>query len=264
MKEALSRIGRCPEGQPECGLLVKVGGRLSITDYSRKDVPFGRAGPRKVSPKGVPSDTGAQIAPFPLPVQIVNYLRDLIIHDKLRPGERIREQVVADRLQVSRTPTREALMILAMEGLVNIDPNRGAHVACYDDGALADIRKIQATLEGLACVILARKRKNVDLKVVAQQFSRMRKAVGKQDRSALFHATQQFYYELVASTGKTILLDMYKKISIILYRSRYLKSLEGEITESRLLPHREIMEALEKSEPALARSLILRHRSADA
>lgn len=237
------------------------GDRVAKPDRRQRDVPFRRSGSPKPTLSELSSDTGVQIAPFPLPVQIADYLRDLIIHDQLRPGERIREQFVADRLQVSRTPTREALMILAMEGLVNIDPNRGAHVASYDIEELADIRKIQATLEGLACVIIAQKRKDISLKDIAQQLSRMKRAIGKGNKKDFFKATQNFYYELIVSTKKHTLLEIYRKIYIILYRSRYIKAMDDSISESALLPHRAIMEALEKHDPALARSLILRHRS---
>lgn len=248
-------------GRSNARAVCEDGDRVAKTDRRQWDAPFRRSGSHKATLGELSPGTGVQIAPFPLPMQIADYLRDLIIHDQLRPGERIREQFVADRLQVSRTPTREALMILAMEGLVNIDPNRGAHVACYDDKELADIRKIQATLEGLACVIIAQRRKDISLKGVSQQFSRMNKAIKKENREELFKSTQRFYYEIILSTGKNTLLEIYEKIYTILYRSRYIKAVEGTISSSALLPHKEIMEALETHDPALARSLILRHRS---
>src|SRR5438093_3673904 len=59
---------------------------------------------------------------------VLSSLRDLIIHDELPPGARLTEIVLCERLRVSRTPLREALKVLAHEGLVEILPNRGARV----------------------------------------------------------------------------------------------------------------------------------------
>lgn len=237
---------------------------MAKIESGRTKAPYGRSSSREVPLKDRPPGPDAQIAPNPLPMQIADYLRDLIVHDHLHPGERIREQYVADQLQVSRTPTREALMILAMEGLVNIDPNRGAQVALYDDAALADVRKIQAALEGLACVIIAQRRKDVDLRGVLQQFSRMKKALPRQEKMAFFDAVKGFYHAIVSATGKRTLIDLHWKISTILHRSQYLQCMSNEISETLLAQHKVIMEALERNEPALARSLILKQRSGAA
>ncbi|WP_414474097.1 GntR family transcriptional regulator [Microvirga sp. M2] len=86
------------------------------------------------------SDGGAvRVAARPLPQQIAAHLRDLIIHDVLKPGERIREVPLAAELNVSRTPLRDALKILAVERLVDLAPNRGAIVT---DPSIEEMRDL--------------------------------------------------------------------------------------------------------------------------
>jgi DNA-binding GntR family transcriptional regulator len=67
-------------------------------------------------------------AALPLAQQVAARIRDMIIQDQLTPGEWIREQALADKLNVSRTPLREALKMLELEGLIQLLQNRGAVV----------------------------------------------------------------------------------------------------------------------------------------
>ena len=82
--------------------------------------------------------------------EVAEQLRDLIAQQKLAPGERLRERDLAAQLSVSRTPMREALRLLAAEGLVEIHTNRGAIVANPGYEEIEDLLRLLGTLEGLA------------------------------------------------------------------------------------------------------------------
>jgi DNA-binding GntR family transcriptional regulator len=166
----------------------------------------------------------APIAPRPLPVQIADYLRERIFHDLLKPGERIREQTVADSLSVSRTPLRDALRILETEGLVKIHPNRGATVVALDDQAASDARQVQATLEALAGSILAADAPDDAATVLGRHVERLRKAAARSDRNQWFRAGEEFYDEIVRLAGNQTIIDLHHKISTIVYRSRFIAS----------------------------------------
>jgi hypothetical protein len=75
-----------------------------------------------------PMKAAAEAVSLPLAQQVAARIRDMIIQDQLSPGGWIREQALADKLRVSRTPLREALKMLELEGLIRLLPNRGALV----------------------------------------------------------------------------------------------------------------------------------------
>jgi DNA-binding transcriptional regulator YhcF (GntR family) len=86
----------------------------------------------------------------PLHEEAADRLRDMIVEGELAPGERVREQAVCDRLGLSRTPLREAMKVLASEGLVILQPNRGATVSDPGPADIADTFKVIGALEALA------------------------------------------------------------------------------------------------------------------
>jgi DNA-binding GntR family transcriptional regulator len=84
-------------------------------------------------------------------------LRDLIVEGALAPGSRISERELCARFGISRTPLREALKVLAREGLIELLPNRGARVARLDPKDVADMFDLMGALEALAGRLAARR-----------------------------------------------------------------------------------------------------------
>ncbi len=80
-------------------------------------------------------------------LRVQEELREAILAGKLEPGTRLRAEAVAERLNTSRTPVREALVLLAREGLVEIEPRRGASVRAFDAADLADLYDVRALIE---------------------------------------------------------------------------------------------------------------------
>ena len=86
----------------------------------------------------------------PLHHGVLSSLRDLIVHNELSPGTRLTESVLCERLNVSRTPLREALKVLSHEGLVEILPNRGARVVTLTQEDVKHLFEVIGALESLA------------------------------------------------------------------------------------------------------------------
>ena len=89
-------------------------------------------------------------APVTNAVRARDELREAILAGSLPPGARLRAESLAERLQTSRTPVREALHLLAREGLVDIEPRRGAVVRQFDAADLADLYDVRALIEPYA------------------------------------------------------------------------------------------------------------------
>ena len=102
-------------------------------------------GPQNQAPK-----RAATVVALPLTQQVASRIRDMIIQDELVPGQRVRERALAERLNVSRTPLREAIKILAAEGLVENLPNKGARVADPNPSEVRDMLRVLGALEALA------------------------------------------------------------------------------------------------------------------
>ncbi|WP_448627785.1 GntR family transcriptional regulator [Geodermatophilus sp. URMC 64] len=128
-------------------------------------------------------------------------LRELILDGGLRPGARLGEVELADRLGVSRTPVREALSRLAAEGLVEIAPNRGARVATWTVAELEGVFDLRASLEpqltGFA-VARATQRDVDDLEELAQRMFVVGSPGPGQDLDALVPLNRAFHDRLVA------------------------------------------------------------------
>src|SRR5258706_14556222 len=86
----------------------------------------------------------------PLHEEAVERLRDMIVQGRLNPGDRLNERLLCEELGISRTPLREAIKLLAAEGLIDLLPNRGAVVSPLELARLSDTFKVMGALEGLA------------------------------------------------------------------------------------------------------------------
>ena len=93
---------------------------------------------------------GARIERRPLHEEVIDQLRDRIVQGELAPGARLNERVLCEQLGISRTPLREAIKMLATEGLVDLLPNRGAIVTPLKAANIADTLAVMGALESLA------------------------------------------------------------------------------------------------------------------
>ena len=111
----------------------------------------------------------ARIAPDPAPLvrnasaAATELIREAIVDGRIGPGQRLKEEELARELGISRTPVREALLILQAEGLVDAAPNRGAVVRSHDAADLEDLYQLRALLEGYAARRAATRVNEVDL-----------------------------------------------------------------------------------------------------
>ncbi len=195
----------------------------------------------------------------PLTQQIANHIRDLIIHDALKPGERIREQPISEQLRVSRTPIREALQILATEKLVDILPNRGALVV---NPGVEDIRamlKVYSTLEALGGELACENAGKAEVAEVEMQYQLLQAAFSASDRPAYFKANQAFHLGIVAGSGNQTLVEMHTHLNIRLYRTRYLAVMQVKDWTSAAYQHGDILKVFLDRDGARLRQLLQAH-----
>lgn len=124
--------------------------------------------------------------------QVFEKLRQAIINGDLKPGERLVERTLAEQLGVSRTPVREAIRMLELEGLITFQPKLGAVVSRVSDSEVIEIYRIRAVLEGLAARMAAENITPDGIEKLMNKLKEMEKAAEERDIIQLEKFHRQF------------------------------------------------------------------------
>ncbi|WP_245442845.1 GntR family transcriptional regulator [Methylobacterium terrae] len=207
-----------------------------------------------------PNRALADAPPRPSPSlteQAAAALRRLILLNLLAPGEALNEPDLVARLGVSRTPVREALKLLAGEGLVTLRRNRTALVARLDPADLVPLFELEAALES-ACAGLAAERMNpAELDRLAGLQDALEAA--RDDRDAYTRLNRQAHRLIVTAARSPAIAEAHGRAFARLERARnFALAADGRVAES-LAEHRAILEALRAREAERARTLMHAH-----
>ena len=185
-----------------------------------------------------------QDAFLPLRDVVFKTLRQAILTGELKPGERLMEIHLANKLGVSRTPIREAIRQLELEGLVIMVPRKGAQVASITEKSLTDVLEVRLALEKLA-VELACKRISYEQKeILKEKMLEFEQLAGTDDASLIARADVAFHDAIFESTGNMRLGQMVNNLAEQMYRYRfeYIKDISGH--EKLVSEHRLIYDAI--------------------
>ena len=196
---------------------------------------------------------------LPLRDVVFNTLRKAILRGNLEPGERLREIHLADKLGVSRTPIREAIRKLELEGLVVMIPRKGAVVAEITEKSLRDVLEVRRALEALAVRLACEKILDPEveeLKVAAERFE---EALETGDVTAFAEADVRFHDIIYRATDNQRLIQLLYNLREQMYRYRveYLKREDAH--ETLLEEHQAIIETIEKRDVAKAVEAVRTH-----
>lgn len=195
----------------------------------------------------------------PLHAEAVERLRDLITQGKLAPGARLNERLLCERLGLSRTPLREAIKLLAAEGLVELLPNRGAVVSRIDPKALAETLEVMGALEGLAGELACRRATAARIAEIRTLHEKMLARHARGDLASYFRYNQAIHLEIVAASGNARLAATYRQLNANVQRARYMANLSGERWSQAVAEHEEILVALEARNAERLRCLLQDH-----
>jgi DNA-binding GntR family transcriptional regulator len=188
---------------------------------------------------------------------VAERLRAQIFARELEPGAWIDESKLALEYGISRTPLREALKVLAAEGLVTMKPRRGAYVAEMSRDDVAQIYHLLALLESDAAGAVASHASDAQLKRLAQLHERLEKQVRQRD--AFFATNEQFHLALLEIAGNRwrtqIVTDLRKVMKLNRHHSLFK---QGRLADS-LAEHRLLMDALNQRNAPRATALMRQH-----
>lgn len=158
---------------------------------------------------------------LPLRDVVFNTLRQAILTGELKPGERLMEIHLANRLGVSRTPIREAIRKLELEGLVKMIPRRGAEVAQITEKSMNDVLEVRRAMDVL-CVELACERiSDEELERLKKACVDFEQAVKTKDAKRIAQADVALHDIILHATGNMRLIQLVNNLSEQMYRYRF-------------------------------------------
>lgn len=196
---------------------------------------------------------------LPLREVVFNTLRTAIIHGEFEPGERLMEVHLANKLGVSRTPVREAMRMLELEGLVVMIPKKGAEVARITEKDLKDALEIRMSLEELAAELACRRIDEDGRRQLQTANDIFRKAVGSRDLSAIVEADVAFHNVVYEATHNARLVSISQTLreQVYRYRVEYVKDLSHH---SKLVEeHEALTEAILNGDVDKAKEVTRKH-----
>lgn len=185
---------------------------------------------------------------LPLRDVVFNTLRRAILTGELKPGERLMEIHLANRLGVSRTPIREAIRKLELEGLVTMIPRRGAEVAQITEKSLQDVLEVRRALDALCAELACDRITNEGKAALGRACDQFEKATKTGDVVTIAEADVALHDIIVQATGNQRLIQLINNLSEQMYRYRfeYIKDESGH--ENLVNEHRMIYESIMKGD----------------
>ncbi|MCP1675744.1 DNA-binding GntR family transcriptional regulator [Natronocella acetinitrilica] len=180
-----------------------------------------------------------------LHMEAADRIRELIVKGELPPGGRIAERQMSERFGISRTPLREALKVLAVEGLVEITQNRGARVAQLSQEDLENTFQVMAALEALSGELACRHITDAELARIRTLHCRMVERYKEQKLTEYSRLGRQIHESIMAAANNPVLVQMYGGLAGRVQRSRYVASMRKDDWKTAIEDHEAIMEALE-------------------
>jgi DNA-binding GntR family transcriptional regulator len=201
--------------------------------------------------------SAVSLAPRALYEEVAELLRQRIFQRELEPGSWIDEIKLSQEYGISRTPLREALKVLAAEGLVTMKVRRGAYVTEVSDQDLSEVYHLLSLLESDAAAVVAERATAAQLKDLQALHAELEAAAG--DREAFFAVNERFHMRLLELAGNRWRNQMVADLRKVMKLNRHNSLLKtGRVRES-LQEHRAVMEALAQRDAAAAMRRMQEH-----
>lgn len=189
---------------------------------------------------------------LPLRDVVFNTLRQAILTGELKPGERLMELHLASRLGVSRTPIREAIHKLELEGLVTLIPRRGAEVAQITEKSMNDVLEVRRALDALCAELACDRITESELADLKQACDNFEAVVKTGDLKKITQADVALHDIIVRATGNQRLLQMVNNLSEQMYRYRFEYIKDTSRHETLVEEHRIIYQSIVKKDKKTA------------
>ena len=196
---------------------------------------------------------------LPLRDVVFNTLRQAILKGELEPGERLMEIQLAERLGVSRTPIREAIRKLELEGLVLMIPRKGAEVAKISEKSLRDVLELRRSLEELALELACQRMTEEEIDELEDAQRAFRKAVDSKDVMLMAETDEKYHEIIYQGTKNSRLVQILNNLREQMYRYRLEYIKDADKRQILLIEHDNILKAVRNRKVAEAKAAMREH-----
>lgn len=196
--------------------------------------------------------------------RLIADIRDLIVRGDLKPGERIPEARLCTQLSVSRTPLREALKALSVEGLVTLRPNRGSVVTPIDVEDLKHVFETKGLIEHFIGLNAAEKASDEDIKWLENLHDKLVAAEAIHSRAEYTELNESFHRRMAELAGNPEIIAIYERLQTKVLRARYQVNDDPSRIRASLEEHGGIMAAMRIRARFDVADRLVRHNAATA
>ena len=195
----------------------------------------------------------------PLREIVFSTMRNAIIEGSFKPGQRLMEVQLAEQMGVSRTPVREAIRKLELEGLVVMVPRKGAYVAGLTSEDIREVVEIRVVLEGLAAKKAAQNAKPEEIERLESSLIHFEEAATKKNIIDLIHYDTEFHDIIYKAAQNCKLMQMINNLREQVQRYRVAYFTQMNNTGLLLKEHKEMLNAIKDKDGNLARTIAESH-----
>ena len=191
--------------------------------------------------------------------QVARRLRQMLVENQIAPGAKLNERELAEVLQVSRTPLREAIKMLAAEGLVELLPNRGAIAVELTEADVLSTFEMMAGLEAMSGELAAQRITDAELAEIRAMHFEMLAAYTRRDLSAYYRLNSKIHSAINQAAKNSVLTITYNRINARLQALRFRSNQDEGKWKQAMAEHDRMIEALGKRDAGAMRKVLAEH-----
>lgn len=176
--------------------------------------------------------------------EVVSRVRTMLLEGAIRPGARIPERELCEMMHISRTPLREALKVLAADGLVVLLPHRGSRAARLTDKDVHDLFEVCQGLEALAGELACERITQAELDEIHSAHHTMVEHYKQRDLDQYYKRNRQIHEAIVAAAMNPVLSNIYESVTARIRRARYVTPMSAQRWTIAIREHEGILNAL--------------------
>ena len=199
------------------------------------------------------------ISPLSLHDQVSLRLRTMLVEGHIEPGAKLNERVLCEHLRVSRTPLREAIKLLAVEGLVDLLPNRGAVAVKLTEADVMHSFEVLAGLEAMAGELAAERATDAERTEIRAMHHEMTASFVRRDLSAYYRLNAAIHTAFSTAARNPVLTATYARINARVQSLRFRTNQNEKKWQLAMLEHEQMVQALDARDAPALRALLIKH-----
>ena len=191
--------------------------------------------------------------------QVSARLRTMLVEGRIAPGAKLNERELSEQLNVSRTPLREAIKLLAAEGLVDLLPNRGAVAVKLTEADVMHSFELLAELEGLSGALAAERIAESEIAELRALHFEMLACHARRDLSGYYRLNARIHSAINEAAGNPVLAQTYRAINARVQSLRFRTNQDEAKWTRALAEHQQMIEALAARDGVRLREVLIQH-----